>query len=281
MKTLSLALLALVACWSSGASFASAANKRSALSAEQNRLAAELLVTLRLYDCCDDTIAACLLKKPVCPLALRLEQAVYRMILQGMKREEIALSLEKRKQSMLSAGSPAQILLDDRFRAGEPNAPVVLAIYACGRSPHCAKLAPSLYREISAGSLKGKVRLYCRPFFPTGQDDAAACGRALVAAADQSMFWPFVLYLYDNQESFKLCMMGRYAEMKGLDRDAFELASAHPRTLEFLAASRLEAAQNKVTKVPTAFINGRKIELELTVETLLDLLGEESERSAR
>lgn len=184
-------------------------------------------------------------------------------------------------QRCLSPGPAVKIELDSRFCAGDQNAPVVLALYACGRSEPCAKLIPSLYRGVLSGRLKGKVRLCIRPFFPRPQEDATACGRALVAAASQGMFWPYLFQLYSHYDTYKLCLLKKWADVKGLDRDAFEVAYVHSTTTETLAASRREGIANKVDKVPTAFINGRKVLCEISVGTLQDLLEEESDRVAK
>ena len=175
----------------------------------------------------------------------------------------------------------AEIELDPRMSAGDKEAPVVLFVYACGRSKVCAALIPTLYREVVGGRLKGKVRLYYRPYFPVEQEEPAACGRALVAAAEQGMFWPYLLHLYDKQEDFQLCLLRKWADLEGLDRDAFEIAYGHARTTEKLAAVRREAVLNKVDTVPCAFINGRKVTVSLTTDVLTELLKDEFERVSR
>ncbi len=100
--------------------------------------------------------------------------------------------------------------------AGDPNAPVVMSVYACGRSAPCAKLIPALYSSVATGILKGKVRLIVRPFYLEKQEEAAQCGRTLVATASQNMLWAYLLYLYNNQDNFKLCLLGKWADLKGL-----------------------------------------------------------------
>jgi protein-disulfide isomerase len=184
-------------------------------------------------------------------------------------------------QRCLAPGPAVKIELDSRFCAGDQNAPVVLTLYACGRSEPCAKLIPPLYREVLSGRYKGKVRLCIRPFFPRPQEDTTACGRALVAAASQGMFWPYLFQLYSQYDSYELCLLKKWADIKGLDRDAFEIAYDHRTTTETLAMSRREGIANKVDKVPTAFINGRKVLCAISVSTLLDLSKEEYDRVAK
>jgi protein-disulfide isomerase len=182
--------------------------------------------------------------------------------------------------SIVLGASSAGPGLDARFSAGEPSSQVVLTMYACGRSQSCAKLIPPLYQEVVAGRLKGKVRLYFRPFCLTETEDAVACCRALVAAAGQGAFWQYLLHMYEHQEDFHACVLKKWADFKGLDRDAFELAVEHPNTKALLAEVRRDALEKHVDTVPTAYVNGRKIACALSLPALLDVLEEESAREA-
>ncbi len=177
-------------------------------------------------------------------------------------------------------GAPAKMTIaqDSRFVAGDAAAPVVLSLYACARSEYCSKLVPALYYEVVNGRLKGKVRLYFRPFFPEKQQDAALCGRALVAAASQGMLWPYLLHVYYHRDDFEQCKLHIWAKLQGLDRGAFDLAWDAPETLELLAATRREAVANQVEAIPTAFVNGRKVLCEPTRESLTELLEAEYQR---
>lgn len=170
-------------------------------------------------------------------------------------------------------------LLDERFMAGDAKAPVVLVVYACGRSATCALLIPSLYSEVTTGRLLGKVRLYFRPYLLEKREEASVCGRALVAAADQGRFWPFLLKLYENQDNFKQCMLRKWADVEGMDGCAFDLAYTSTKTKEYLEASQQEARRNKVESSPGVFINRRKYVHELSAERLVDVLLEESEHT--
>jgi protein-disulfide isomerase len=181
---------------------------------------------------------------------------------------------------LTTQGPETTIELDPRMSAGQANAPVVLVLYACGRSELCAELIPKLYREVVGGRLKGKVRLYLRPYFPTEADDRAACGRAFYAAADQGMFWPYLLHVFAHQDDFKLCLLTKWALLKGLDKDAFEIEYASARTTERLAAARREAMMNHVDKVPCAYVNGRKVERQLSADQLVELLEKAFEQAS-
>jgi len=280
MKTLQVVLATLLlTCWTP---LAQATPRQAAsgpaLSAQQRQVVDDLLATRHPYECCRDTIAACLEQSPPCPLALRLERAIRRMAADGMSRGEIEAALVSREDIMARSTVVARIPSDRRFEAGSPEAPVVLSIYASGKSTRCAQLIPALYVEVSAGRLKGKVRLNYRPYFtgtdPTNED----CGRAMIAAADEGLFWPYLLHLYTEQDKLQPSLIRKWAYAAGVDICAFDVAYESPETASRLAAIQREGLENGVGPVPTAFIDGRRVRCGLTVETLVDLLDEQYER---
>jgi protein-disulfide isomerase len=278
-KTLELATLTMVlslACWTPAA--LAAPRHASEPTEEQRKLGDELLATQHPYECCSETIAACLQRSDPCPLALRLERAIRRMVLAGMSRREIEEALSTRKESMVASAPLARIGSDERFQAGNSAAPVVLSIYASSRSTQCAKLIPALYVEVCSGRLQGKVRLQYRPFFSATDPMDEASGRAMIAAADQGLFWPYLLHLYAEQERLQPSLVQKWAYTTGVDRGAFDLAFESAATASLLAEIRREALENGAVPVPTAFINGRRTHCGLSVDTLVDLLDEEYER---
>jgi protein-disulfide isomerase len=251
------------------------------LSAKQGRTVQELLAAYHPYACCADSLAACLGRKPVCPLAKRLERAITRMARSGLTKPEIEAALAHREATMKTDGPRAKIALDERFRAGNADAPVSLVTYACPRQEACAKLIPDLYREVTTGRLKGKVALYYRPFFPAGNDEALECGRGLYAAAYQGKFWPYLLHLCMQREKLQKSTMRDWVGQHGLDRCIFDHTCDRPDTGVWLTTSHKEGVANGVTAAPAAFINGRRIQGKFDLETLVDLSEEEHERFAQ
>ena len=168
--------------------------------------------------------------------------------------------------------------LDDRFRAGKADAPVTLVIYACPREKACAKLLPDLYREVTDGRLKNKVALHYRPFFPAGNEEAVECGRGLYAAAHQGKFWPYLLHLCLRRESLSQATFKDWVGRHGLDRCVFDTTCMRPETDQWLADARKEGMVNGVTAAPAVFVNNRRIQGKLDLETLVGLLKKEHAR---
>jgi protein-disulfide isomerase len=248
--------------------------------ASQQRLVEDLLAEQRPYQCCSDSLKVCLDSKPVCPLATRLRRAIVRMASAGLSKAQIEAALGARRATMHADGPAAAIVAEDPFRAGNPKAPVTLAVYACPRNEVCAKVIPDLYREVTAGRLKDKATLLYRPFFPADSREALECGRGLYAAAYQGQFWPYLLHLCLEREHLTQATLRDWAGSHGLDRCIFDQTCERASTAAWLQASRKEGLANGVTAAPAAFINGRRIQGSIDLETLVDLVEEEHERLA-
>jgi protein-disulfide isomerase len=244
----------------------------------QRRLAEDLLATQRPYDCCLESLKICLEKKPVCPLVVRLQRAIVRMAAAGFSKAQIEAALAQRKATMRADQPTATIVVDDQFRAGNPKAPVTLAIYACPRNETCARLISDVYRELTAGRLKDKVTLVYRPFFLAEDREALECGRGLYAAAYQGQFWPYLVHLCLEREHLTQTTIRDWAGSHGLDRCIFDQTCEQASTGSWLQASRKEGFANGVTVAPAAFLDGRRIQGSIDFETLVDLAEEEHER---
>jgi protein-disulfide isomerase len=232
------------------------------------------------YDCCDDTLTRCLAARPRCPLAARLADDVCRQAKAGRDAAAIEKALAKRAQSMVALGAPAQILLDEATRLGDAEASVTVAVYACSRCPFCKVLVPALRHEVAEGALKGKVKLYVRPFPLKSHEYSTEGDLAMLAAARLGRFWPYVMRQYERFDSFDLKKPVEWAAEVGLERETFEKAAADPATRDALVEAKKEGLRNKVAATPAVFIDGRPYVYELQIAPLVDVLLEEHERVA-
>jgi hypothetical protein len=259
-----------------------ASEPAAALSAgtPQRRMVDELLASFRPYACCTETLGACLTRKPVCPLATRLERAIRRMAVAGFAKPAIEAVLAQRQATMMPEQRQASILFDDRFLAGNASVGVKLAVYACPRQQACAELIPDLYGEVTHGRLKDRAILLYRPFFAPGDEEATECGRGIYAAAHQGSFWPYLLHLCMERETLQRPTLRNWVGEHGLDRCIFNHTCEQTETAAWLETSRREGLANGVRRAPAVFINGRRVWGPLDLETLVDLVEEEHERMA-
>lgn len=240
---------------------------------EKQKIAQALLDSQHLYDCCDETISACLKKKKICSLAYRLAENICRKVGENQDKQHIIRSLSKRARSMMPRKSAA-IDLSSAPVAGDSAAPVALVIYACARCPYCSKLIPALYESATKGSLKGKVKLYFKPFPIRNHEYSKESGLAYVAAVKLGKFWEYMLYSYQHFDEFCVLKQPEWAEMVGMDRSSFESSMADPVTRTLLVNSKKEGIVNKVDATPTIFINGKKFVGEMNAEEITDVLEE-------
>jgi hypothetical protein len=247
------------------------------LKGTNKQLAGEILASQHPYDCCDDTIAKCLKKKPVCALAYRLAENVCRRVMNGEDKSKITRGISKRARTMLSKGK-ATIDLHDAPMAGDPKAPITLVEYACARCPYCGKITPKLHAAVTKGHLKEEVKLYFKTFPIRSHEYSKETGFGFIAAHKLGRFWEFLNYSYEHFDVFCIKKQAEWAAAAGMDPKKFEEIVADPVTRNLLVSSKKEGIVNKVDATPTFFINGRKYEGDINFDELVDVLEEEHDR---
>lgn len=261
-------------------SFAATDNPCTKLEAKKLKQAETIYKTTYPYDCCDESLDRCLKQTPVCRLALRLRDHICRRLAAGQDEKQIKDSLDKRALSMTPKSKKAAIDLSQAPMIGPEKALITVVIYACARCPFCARVMPDLYNIVTnpPASLKGKIKLYFRPFPIKGHEGSVEGGLAYLAAAKQKKFWPYMLKLAGDYDNFKVDRLGEWAAQTGLNRGAFEADLKLSPLREALAASKKEGLALGVAQTPTLFINGRRYQGALDHDSLVDIFEEEAER---
>jgi protein-disulfide isomerase len=240
-------------------------------------IAQAVLSSQHPYDCCDETLAKCLKKKPVCKLVTRLADDVCRRAGAGSTRAEIERELERRAASAL--GTQYAIDLKGAVPAGDPTAKVSLVVYACARCPYCARLVPALYESVTNGHLKGKARLYLKPFPIRTHQHSTVGAMAWMAADKLGHLWDMVLYMYSKFDQFDPAKLPDYAAEKGLDRERFRALLEDSGLRARLAESKKEGIRNKVEATPAFYIEGRRYQSQLDQATVEDFVEERFEQT--
>lgn len=248
---------------------------------ERRGLLEKLLRSTHPYDCCDETLDRCLKQKSVCKLARRLRDDLCRRVARGDEEKKIRLALDRRARSMTPTARRARHDLTAVAVAGDPRAKVVVVVYACARCPFCSKVVPELHRLASSSGLKGKLAVYFRPFPISGHRGSLEGGLAFLAAQRLGRFWPYLLLLYAEYDRFTIPKLADWAAAVGMDRAAFAREMAAPATRKLLVEAKKEGLRNQVDATPTLFINGRQYEGDLDRDSLLDVLDEEADRTAK
>lgn len=245
-----------------------------ALTGSAKDVADRVLAAEHPYDCCDDTIAACLKKQPACKLPARLAAFVCRRAAAGQDADTIRRSLEKRALFRAPGGRQFTIDLSTSPAVGCTQAKLKVVAYLCARCPYCSKLFPALYTEVTKGTLAGRVALHVRLFPIKGHPGSAEANRAIVAAGRLGKGWEYLLHAYRSFDRFSFDALPQWASDVGLDRAAFDAVVADPATNAQLVDSKKEGLRNGVESTPTLFINGVKYTGDLDIETIRDVLEE-------
>lgn len=270
-------LLTLVG-WSSG-SVARAAEPEgcAGMLPDARARAQAVMATLHPHDCCDATLAECLARQPS-RLVSRLASDVCRRVQAGEGDDAIRREHEKRAASMLGTGKPAAIDTSSAAWAGDAAAPIQLVAYTCARCPFCSKSVPAMYEAVTEGPLKGRARLALRTFPVRSHEHSKEGGLAFEAARAQGRFWPYVLKVYSQFDTFCVKRLPEFAEAVGLDRALFEMEMARDETTRRLVEGKKEGVRNQVEATPTYFVNGKRYQADLAPAALIDAVLEEHER---
>jgi protein-disulfide isomerase len=275
LKLFLILVLALILLASSASAQTPACGK---LSADKKKVAQGILASEHPYDCCDDTIAKCLKQKPTCSLVYRLAENICRRVAGGQDEQRIRRDLSRRARTAMQSGRKVSIKLNGLPVVGEASAPITLVEYACARCPYCSRITPDLYRAVTEGPLKGKVKLYFKLFPIRGHRYGKEGGLAFMAAAKLGRFWDYLLYFYERFDQYCPDLQAQWAGTVGMDEAEFERIVNDPSTREALIKSKKEGIVNKVDATPTFFINGKKYQGEVRTEEVIDFLEEEYER---
>jgi protein-disulfide isomerase len=139
---------------------------------------------------------------------------------------------------------------------GPENAPVTLVEYGDFECPYCGRAEPAV-RELLADF--GDLRYVWRHLPLTDvHPHALLAAQGAEAAALQGKFWPMHDQLLDHQGALAARDLARYADVIGLDPEAFrrDLAS---RIGEAKIAADVDSADlSDVSGTPTFFINGKR-----------------------
>jgi len=135
---------------------------------------------------------------------------------------------------------------------GDRNAPTTVIKYFSATCPMCKTHFKILHHEVTAGRLKGKVKIVSKPFGPTAQN------RALAAAHEMGRFTDFMLELANAGGRVDEGTIYATADRMYLDRQRFTAAMENPDLLKRVEASTAEGERNGVTHIPTYFIEGMR-----------------------
>jgi hypothetical protein len=245
LKTLSLILFLL---WISLTFAADSTNTQ--LSPAQQKELDSLAQSFRIAACDSLSLAKSLDQTPPCSMAAFLAPFAKWLVSKGKTLDECEKDCIARSECMASA-KRFTIDLSDLPVAGDGKAPVSIVVYISAMCPLCKYLAAEMYREVTAGALKGKARLSAKPF-TSGTGD-----RALLAADRYKKYWDYIIALNSIKMRPDEPILLRVADSLGMPK-AFKNLLIDTAIGQRLEGFRKEGERNEVTMTPTFFINGKR-----------------------
>ena len=249
-------------------------SKCDGLADEAKTVAQTVLKSAYPYDCCDDTIAACLKEAKPCKLAVRLADEVCRLAAAGKNEKDIKHILEQRAMTMGDVSAPAKIVVEPEHIWGNPKSKVVLSVYLCGRCPYCSRHVPALINALEKSDIKDKVAVNLRLFPIKSHDNSTPAALAVESAAQLGKGWPFLLKLYENFNNYSNENLAVWAGEVGLDVAQFNAGSQAANVRDKVVVSKKEGLSNSVESTPTFFLNGHKVQGSFDVDSLISMMEE-------
>jgi protein-disulfide isomerase len=157
---------------------------------------------------------------------------------------------------------------------GDENAPVTVIEYASMTCPHCRAFHMQVFDDFVTEFVDtGKVHFVLREF-PLDERAAAAIMLARCAPGDNG-YYAMVAHLYETQDQWAFVDADAFpdalytqVEQAGFTRDDFEACLANQQLFVDVVATYNRGVDLGVSATPTFFINGQKLQGELTLEEL-------------
>ncbi len=252
----------------------------ASLEGEEREAADALLARLNGYGPCTEPLAKCLAQERVSVQTVRQANSICRALQLGESAEVVEKGFVERRKSMSAFGPkalPAKVSLEGYQAAGGAEAPVTAVLYVCSRCPYCRDVTLRLHDEVERGDLKGKVRLFLKPFPLKGHEGALEGGLALAASARMGAQWPYTLFLYRHFNEFHPSVLADWSSSAGLSKEEFEKRLAEPETRRMLEESKKEGVRMRLEATPTLLIDGQRYSGSLDAAGFVDVLLERYE----
>lgn len=242
------------------------------LSERQKTMVAEVLTTYNCYAGCSDTIAQCLVEKPVGNTAKRLAAFAVRRVLAGKNAKEINDDLLRRERSAFPPKAYT-IKAGDSKVSGAAHGPVVVYVYADFQCPYCMIAMPAMRKLIN--EMPGKIALYYKNFPVKSHKMGVPLATALVAADNQGKYWEMLDLLYSKAPHQTEDMVKDMAKSLGLDMAKFAADRKAKATMDRIRAEKMEGIKMGMKGTPGIFINGKYYAGLKTHDELRDRIEEE------
>lgn len=226
------------------------------------------------YCGCPHTLGQCLEEHKGCKHAPRMAVLAASHAADGVPSTEIIVNLSK---YYLSFRDRVKMQPDQRMCLGPADAKVTMIEFSDFECPFCAAAVPLLKNFAKSNP---NVRLCYGPFPLQSHPNALPAAQAVMFAREKGRFWELHDLLFENQMSLSREKIIELGGRVGLSMP--ELANAIDSGMYVDEIRRIKEAGKSagVDSTPSVFINGRKLLLGLSTETLQHTVQDELEWQA-
>lgn len=171
----------------------------------------------------------------------------------------------------------APLTIDSAPFKGAVDAPIVIVKFEDFHCPFCKESQRTL--EELLGRYPGKIKVVHKDFpIDDLHPGARQAHWAARCAGEQGKFWPYHDELYRNAPRTAPADLKKYAEVTGLNADAFEACLSGKKFAAAVQADIDEGVRAGVTGTPAFFVNGRLIPGAQPLERFVAVIDEEIAR---
>jgi len=144
---------------------------------------------------------------------------------------------------------------DDEPALGRADAPVTVVEFTEFQCPFCKRFNQNTFPKLKRDYIDtGKVRWVVRDLPMSFHAQARKAGQAAHCAGEQGRYWEMREVLFGNSPKLEPEMLPRYAQVAGLDVDAFNDCLASDRHLADMDRDTKVAGNVRITGTPTFLI---------------------------
>jgi protein-disulfide isomerase len=220
------------------------------------------------------TLGTCLREHGACRHSRRLVALAARFAAQGLSSADISQVLSHSNQGF--AEPRKKISVDPRMCEGAgPEAKITLVEFFDYECPFCAAVSPAL-RDFARKS-SSQVRMCVVPFALASHANSIPAAQAALFARDAGKFWAMHDALLENQMGLSPDFIRGLATSLGLSADALGKAMAANKYDGEIQGYKEAGKAAGVDATPSLYLNGHKLELDLSEEVLGDAVDDELE----
>ncbi len=226
------------------------------------------------FDACGRplTLMASLKKGDACKHTKRLVGYAAFQASEGSAATEILNALARYNTTFST--KRMKLTVDERQCVGPKDARITMVEFSDFECPYCNAARPMIDELIKS---RPQVRV-CFATFPLAiHPNSTLAGQAALFARDNGKFLTLSAALFDNQTALSESLIRQLVKKVGLDEKAFDKAVSEKKYIDELNASKEAGKVGGVDSTPSVFVNGRKVTLTFSLETLLLAVDDEQD----